>query len=310
VACGQKQSTVAQVHAVLEKHGAMEYTTIVSACASDPATLQYIAPYAGCAMGEYFRDNGQHALIIYDDLSKQAAAYRQVSLLLRRPPGREAYPGDIFYNHSRLLERAAKLSDELGAGSLTALPIIETQAGDVSAYIPTNVISITDGQIYLEPALFFAGVRPSINVGLSVSRVGGAAQVKAMKQVAGTLRLDLAQYRELEAFAAFGSDLDVATQRQLTRGARLVEILRQPQYQPLPMEKQVTILFAGTKGHLDQYPVDVLAKYEAGLYTFIEDRYPQIFSELKEKEEFSDELDNLMTEALNAYGEEFKDTIK
>jgi F-type H+-transporting ATPase subunit alpha len=266
VACGQKQSSVAQVHAVLEKHGAMEYSTIVSACASDPATLQYIAPYAGCAMGEYFRDSKQHALIIYDDLSKQAAAYRQVSLLLRRPPGREAFPGDIFYNHSRLLERAAKLNDELGAGSLTALPIIETQAGDVSAYIPTNVISITDGQIYLEPGLFFAGVRPAINVGLSVSRVGGSAQVKAMKQVAGTLRLDLAQYRELEAFAAFGSDLDKATQKQLTRGARLVEI--------------------------------------------VEERYPQIFKELAEKNEISDDLDKLMTEALNAYDEEFKDTIK
>jgi len=310
VACGQKKSTVAQVHAVLEKNGAMEYTTIVSACASDPATLQYIAPYTGCAMGEYFRDKGQHALIIYDDLSKQAAAYRQVSLLLRRPPGREAYPGDIFYNHSRLLERAAKMNDELGAGSLTALPIIETQAGDVSAFIPTNVISITDGQIYLEPALFFAGVRPPINVGLSVSRVGGAAQVKAMKQVAGTLRLDLAQYRELEAFAAFGSDLDAATQKQLTRGQRLVEILNQPQFQPLPMEKQVTLLYAGTKGYLDELPVDVLAKYEAGLYSFFEDRYPQIFSELKEKEEISDDLDKVMAEALNAYGEEFKDTIK
>ena len=310
VACGQKKSTVAQVHAVLEKHGAMEYTTIVSACASDPATLQYVAPYAGCAMGEYYRDKGQHAFIIYDDLSKQAAAYRQVSLLLRRPPGREAYPGDIFYNHSRLLERSSKLSDELGAGSLTALPIIETQAGDVSAYIPTNVISITDGQIYLEPGLFFAGVRPSINVGLSVSRVGGAAQVKAMKQVAGTLRLDLAQFRELEAFAAFCSDLDAATQKQLTRGARLVEILKQPQFQPLSMERQVTILYAGTNGFLDGYPVDVLAKYETGLYSFVEDRYPQIFSELKEKEAISDELDKMMTEAMNAYGEEFKDTIK
>jgi F-type H+-transporting ATPase subunit alpha len=288
----------------------MEYTTIVAACASDPATLQYVAPYAGCAMGEYFRDNKQHALIIYDDLSKQAAAYRQVSLLLRRPPGREAYPGDIFYNHSRLLERAAKLNDELGAGSLTALPIIETQAGDVSAYIPTNVISITDGQIYLEPGLFFAGVRPAINVGLSVSRVGGSAQVKAMKQVAGTLRLDLAQYRELETFAAFGSDLDKATQQQLTRGARLVEILKQPQYQPLPMEKQVTILYAGTRGFLDNYPLEVLSDYENGLYSFIEDRYPQIFSELKEKEEISDDLDKLMAEALNAYDEEFKDKIK
>ncbi len=310
VACGQKKSTVAQVAAVLEKYGAMEYTTIISACASDPATLQFIAPYSGCAMGEYFRDNKQHALIIYDDLSKQAAAYRQVSLLLRRPPGREAFPGDIFYNHSRLLERAAKLNDELGAGSLTALPIIETQAGDVSAYIPTNVISITDGQIYLEPGLFFSGVRPAINVGLSVSRVGGAAQVKAMKQVAGSLRLDLAQYRELEAFAAFGSDLDVATQKQLTRGARLVELLKQPQYKPLPMSKQVLILYAGTRGFLDGYPLDVLAKYEAGLYPFIENNYPQIFSELEEKEEIEDDLDNIMADALAAYDEEFKDTIK
>jgi F-type H+-transporting ATPase subunit alpha len=310
VACGQKKSTVAQVVAVLEREGAMEYTTVVAACASDPATLQYVAPYAGCAMGEYFRDKGQHALIIYDDLSKQAVAYRQVSLLLRRPPGREAFPGDIFYNHSRLLERSAKLNDELGAGSLTALPIIETQAGDVSAYIPTNVISITDGQIYLEPALFFAGVRPAINVGLSVSRVGGAAQVKAMKQVAGTLRLDMAQFRELEAFAAFGSDLDASTQRQLTRGQRLVEILKQPQYQPLSMEKQVMILFAGTRGFLDKYPIDVVGKYEAGLYPFIEDRYPQIYAELKEKQIISDALDGLMKDALKAYDEEFKDTIK
>jgi F-type H+-transporting ATPase subunit alpha len=309
VACGQKKSTVAQVHAILEKHGAMEYTTIVAACASDPATQQFVAPYAGCAMGEYFRDNGKHALIIYDDLSKQAAAYRQVSLLLRRPPGREAYPGDIFYNHSRLLERASKVNDELGAGSLTALPIIETQAGDVSAYIPTNVISITDGQIYLEPSLFFAGIRPAINVGLSVSRVGGAAQVKAMKQVAGTLRLDMAQFRELEAFAAFGSDLDAATQRQLTRGQRLVQILKQPQYQPLSMQKQVTILYAGTRGFLDKFPVDVVAKYEAGLFTFIEERYPQVFAQLKEKQAIDAELDKLMTDALTAYGEEFKDTI-
>ncbi|MCG6905889.1 MAG: F0F1 ATP synthase subunit alpha [Desulfobacteraceae bacterium] len=310
VACGQKKSTVAQVVAVLEREGAMEYTTVVAACASDPATLQYVAPYAGCAMGEYFRDKGQHALIIYDDLSKQAVAYRQVSLLLRRPPGREAFPGDIFYNHSRLLERSAKLNDELGAGSLTALPIIETQAGDVSAYIPTNVISITDGQIYLEPALFFAGVRPAINVGLSVSRVGGAAQVKAMKQVAGTLRLDMAQFRELEAFAAFGSDLDASTQRQLTRGQRLVEILKQPQYQPLTMEKQVMILFAGTRGFLDKYPIDVVAKYEAGLYPFIEDRYPKVFAELKEKQAIDDALDAMMKDALKAYDEEFKDTIK
>ncbi len=309
VACGQKKSTVAQVHAVLEKHGAMEYTTIVSACASDPATQQFLAPYAGCAMGEFFRDNGKHALIIYDDLSKQAAAYRQVSLLLRRPPGREAYPGDIFYNHSRLLERSAKVNDELGAGSLTALPIIETQAGDVSAYIPTNVISITDGQIYLEPGMFFAGVRPAINVGLSVSRVGGAAQVKAMKQVAGTLRLDMAQFRELEAFAAFGSDLDKATQQQLTRGQRLVEVLKQPQYQPLSMAKQVTILFAGTRGFLDELPTDVVAKYEAGLYPFIEERFPKVFETLAEKESIDDDLEKLMTEALTAYGDEFKDTI-
>jgi F-type H+-transporting ATPase subunit alpha len=301
---------VAQVVAVLEKHGAMEYTTVVAACASDPATLQYIAPFAGCAMGEYYRDNGKHALIIYDDLSKQAAAYRQISLLLRRPPGREAYPGDIFYNHSRLLERSAKLNDELGAGSLTALPIIETQAGDVSAYIPTNVISITDGQIYLEPGLFFAGVRPAINVGLSVSRVGGAAQAKAMKQVAGTLRLDLAQYRELEAFAAFGSDLDKSTQRQLTRGARLVEILKQPQYNPLPLEKQVVILFAGTKGFLDKYPVEVLGKYEAGLYHFMDDRFPNVMKGIAEKREITAELDTQIRDALNAYDEEFKDTIK
>ncbi len=310
VACGQKQSTVAQVVAILEKHGAMEYTTVVSACASDPATLQYIAPYAGCAMGEYFRDSGRHALIVYDDLSKQAAAYRQVSLLLRRPPGREAYPGDIFYNHSRLLERAAKLSDELGAGSLTALPIIETQAGDVSAYIPTNVISITDGQIYLEPSLFFAGVRPAINVGLSVSRVGGAAQVKAMKQVAGTLRLEMAQFRELEAFAAFGSDLDASTQAQLTRGQRLVQLLKQPQYQPLPIEKQVLILFAGTRGFLDKHPVDAVARYEAGLYSFVEERYGDVLTALAEKLEITDDIDKRMREALSAYDVEFAETIK
>ncbi len=310
VACGQKKSTVAQVVDVLQKAGAMEYTTVISSCASDPATLQYIGPFSGTAMGEYYRDSGQHALIVYDDLSKQAASYRQISLLLRRPPGREAYPGDIFYNHSRLLERSAKLNDELGAGSLTALPIIETQAGDVSAFIPTNVISITDGQIYLEPALFFSGVRPAINVGLSVSRVGGAAQVKAMKQVAGSLRLDLAQFRELEAFAAFGSDLDKATQMQLTRGTRLVEILKQPQYQPLPLEKQVSILYAGTKGFLDKYPIEVLGKYEAGLYPFIESKYPQIFSELAEKKEISDDLDKTMAKALSDYDEEFKDTIK
>jgi len=310
VACGQKKSTVAQVAAILEKHGAMEYTTIVAANASDPASLQFLAPYAGCAIGEYFRDKGQHALIIYDDLSKQAAAYRQVSLLMRRPPGREAYPGDIFYNHSRLLERAAKLNDELGAGSLTALPIIETQAGDVSAYIPTNVISITDGQIYLEPSLFFAGIRPAINVGLSVSRVGGAAQAKAMKQVAGNLRLDLAQYRELESFAAFGSDVDEATRKQLVRGARLVEILKQPQYKPLSLEKQITIIYAGTKGYLDKYEISVLAKYEEGLHAFIENKYPQLFKDIAEKKKLDDEVEGLLKKVLAAYDEEFKDMIK
>ena len=310
VACGQKKSTVALIVDTLQKAGAMEYTTVISACASDPATLQYIAPFSGTAMGEYYRDKGEHALIVYDDLSKQAVAYRQISLLLRRPPGREAFPGDIFFNHSRLLERSSKLNDELGAGSLTGLPIIETQAGDVSAFIPTNVISITDGQIYLEPALFFSGVRPAINVGLSVSRVGGAAQVKAMKQVAGSLRLDLAQFRELEAFAAFGSDLDKATQMQLTRGTRLVEILKQPQYTPLKLEQQVTILYAGTKGYLDKYPVEVLGKYEAGLYPFIESKYPQIFSELAEQKKISDDLDKTMAKALSDYDEEFKDTIK
>jgi len=308
VAIGQKKSTVALVVENLRKHGAMEYTTVVAACASDPAPMQYVSAFAGCAMGEYFRDNGQHALIIYDDLSKQAVSYRELSLLLRRPPGREAYPGDIFFNHSRLLERAAKLSDALGAGSLTALPIIETQAGDVSAFIPTNVISITDGQVYLEPSLFFAGVRPAINVGLSVSRVGGAAQVKAMKQVAGTLRLDLAQYRELAAFAGFGSDLDAATQAQLTRGERLVEILKQPQYQPLPMEKQVTIIFAGTKGFLDKFPVATLADYEKELYSYIETNEPSIFNELKEKQAISSELEEKMKKTLATFGETFKAT--
>ncbi len=306
VAIGQKQSTVALVVEALRRAGAMDYTTVVAASASEPASLQYLSAFSGCAMGEYFRDNGKHALIIYDDLSKQAVAYRELSLLLRRPPGREAYPGDIFYNHSRLLERAAKVSDELGAGSLTALPIIETQQGDVSAYIPTNVISITDGQVYLEPGLFFAGVRPAINVGLSVSRVGGAAQVKAMKQVAGTLRLDLAQYRELAAFAQFGSDLDKATQQQLRRGERLVEILKQPQYQPLPMEKQVLILFAGTRGHLDDLPVEVLQDFERELYEFTESRHPDIFKELIEKEEISDDLGKRMAAAIDEFKAEFK----
>ncbi|MBF0210476.1 MAG: F0F1 ATP synthase subunit alpha [Desulfamplus sp.] len=309
VACGQKKSTVAQVVAALEEHGAMEYTTVVVASASEPAAMQYLAPYAGCAMGEYFRDKGEHALIIYDDLSKQAAAYRQVSLLLRRPPGREAFPGDIFYNHSRLLERSAKLSDELGAGSLTALPIIETQEGDVSAFIPTNVISITDGQIYLDKGLFFSGIRPAIDVGLSVSRVGGAAQVKAMKQVAGTLRLDLAQYRELEAFAAFGSDLDAATQRQLTRGERLVELLKQPQFQPLPMEKQVLVLYAGTRGYLDKYPKTAVTKYEKGLYSFVENRFPDLLTSLVEKKEITADIEAKLKKALEAYDEEFKETV-
>jgi F-type H+-transporting ATPase subunit alpha len=309
VACGQKKSTVAQVVAVLEEHGAMEYTTVVAACASDPAALQFLAPYAGCAMGEYYRDNGKHALIVYDDLSKQAVAYRQVSLLLRRPPGREAFPGDIFYNHSRLLERSAKLNDELGAGSLTALPIIETQEGDVSAFIPTNVISITDGQIYLDKGMFFSGTRPAIDVGLSVSRVGGAAQIKAMKQVAGTLRLDMASFRELEAFAAFGSDLDASTQAQLTRGQRLVEILKQPQYKPLPVEKQVLILFAGTKGYLDKYPASLVTKYEAGLYPFVEGRFPKLLPELVEKQQITADIEKMMVEALKAYDDEFKDTI-
>jgi F-type H+-transporting ATPase subunit alpha len=308
VAVGQKKSTVALVVEALRKHGAMEYTTVVAACASDPAPMQYIAPFAGCAMGEYFRDNGQHALIIYDDLSKQAVAYRELSLLLRRPPGREAYPGDIFFNHSRLLERSAKVNDALGAGSLTALPIIETQAGDVSAFIPTNVISITDGQVYLEPNLFFSGVRPAINVGLSVSRVGGAAQVKAMKQVAGTLRLDLAQFRELAAFAAFGSDLDAATQAQLTRGERLVEILKQPQYQPLPMEKQVTIIYAGANGYLDKFPVATLAAYEAELFNYIESNEPSIFTDLVEKQEFTAAIKEKLNKALTSFGETFKAT--
>lgn len=306
VAIGQKKSTVAQVVETLRRYGAMEYTTVVAACASDPAPLQYIAPYAGCAMGEYYRDRGQHALIIYDDLSKQAAAYRQVSLLLRRPPAREAYPGDIFYNHSRLLERAAKLNDELGGGSLTALPIVETQAGDVSAYIPTNVISITDGQIYLEAGLFYAGIRPAINVGLSVSRVGGAAQIKAMKQVAGRLRLELAQYRELEAFAKFGSDLDKATLAQINRGMRLVELLKQPQYQPMPVEKQIVSLFAGTRGFLDPLPVEKVTEFEQQLHSFIESKYPEIFREIKEKKEITPELDEKMTKVIKEFSEIFQ----
>ncbi len=302
VAIGQKRSTVAQVVEKLKSHGAMEYTTVVSASASDPAPLQFISPYTGVTMGEYFRDNGKHALIIYDDLSKQAVAYRQLSLLLRRPPGREAYPGDVFYLHSRLLERAAKLSDAEGAGSLTALPIIETQAGDVSAYIPTNVISITDGQIFLETDLFYSGVRPAINVGLSVSRVGGSAQVKAMKQVAGTLRLALAQYREMAAFAQFGSDLDAATQRQLNRGARLVEILKQGQYQPMPVEKQVLSIFAANNGYVDDYDANVVQRYEGEMLTFMESNYADMLTELREKKAINDELEGKIKSAL----EEFK----
>jgi F-type H+-transporting ATPase subunit alpha len=305
VAIGQKRSTVAQVVSKLQEFGAMDYTIIVSASASEPAPLQFIAPYAGVTIGEYFRDNGKHALIIYDDLSKQAVAYRQLSLLLRRPPGREAYPGDVFYLHSRLLERAAKLSDDCGAGSLTALPIIETQAGDVSAYIPTNVISITDGQIYLESDLFFSGVRPAINVGLSVSRVGGAAQMKAMKQVAGTLRLNLAQYREMAAFAQFGSDLDKATQMQLARGERLVEILKQPQYKPIPNEKQVLTIFAANNGYVDDYPLSVLLRYEAELYNFFDNRKQDILKDLREKKAIDDDLRGRITAALDEFKKEF-----
>ena len=290
VAIGQKQSTVAQVVDKLREHGAMEYTTVVAANASDPAPFQFIAPYAGCALGEYFRDSGRHALIIYDDLTKHAWAYRQLSLLLRRPPGREAYPGDVFYLHSRLLERAAKMRKEDGGGSLTALPIIETQAGDVSAYIPTNVISITDGQIYLESDLFYSGVRPAINVGLSVSRVGGSAQVKAMKKVAGTLRLELAQYREVEAFSQFASDLDKATQAQLARGSRLVEALKQGQYEPVAVEKQILIIFAVSNGYLDDYPVESVRKYEKEMNTFLETKYPQLLEEIRSKKELTDDI--------------------
>jgi F-type H+-transporting ATPase subunit alpha len=305
VAVGQKKSTVAQVVANLEKHGAMDYSIVVCAAASDPATLQYIAPFAGTSMGEYYRDRGKHALIIYDDLSKQAVAYRQVSLLLRRPPGREAYPGDIFYNHSRLLERSAKLGDELGAGSLTALPVIETQAGDVSAFIPTNVISITDGQVFLEPNLFFSGVRPAINVGISVSRVGGAAQTKAMKKVAGTLRLDLAQFRELESFAQFGSDLDKATKAQIDRGQRMVELLKQPQYQPMPAEREVLSLYAGTRGFLDKYPVSSVLEYEKQMFEFVDSKCPEILNEIREARDISPELDGRIKEALNEFAAVF-----
>jgi F-type H+-transporting ATPase subunit alpha len=304
-AIGQKRSSVAQVVKTLEDYGALEYTIVVSASASDPAPMQYIAPYAACAMGEHFRDSKRHALCIYDDLSKHAVAYREISLLLRRPPGREAYPGDVFYLHSRLLERAAKLSDRLGGGSLTALPIIETQAGDVSAYIPTNVISITDGQIYLETDLFNSGVRPAVNVGLSVSRVGGNAQIKAMRQVAGTLRLDLAQYRELAAFSQFGSDLDKATQAQLARGGRLTEILKQGQYQPLPFSKQILIIFAGTQGLLDEMPIEQLRDFEKGLYSYVDSTNAGVLQSIEEKKILDDELKAAMTKVIKEYKERF-----
>jgi F-type H+/Na+-transporting ATPase subunit alpha len=305
VAIGQKQSTVAQVVDKLRAHGAMDHTIVVSATASETAPLQFIAPYSGVTMGEWFRDSGKHALIIYDDLTKQAQAYRQLSLLLRRPPGREAYPGDVFYLHSRLLERAAKLSDKLGGGSLTALPIIETQAGDVSAYIPTNVISITDGQIFLETDLFYSGIRPAVNVGLSVSRVGGSAQVRSMRQVAGTLRLDLAQYREKAAFAQFGSDLDVATQKQLARGQRLTEILKQGQYSPMPVEKQVLLIYAATRGFLDKYPLNRLGAFEEQLYSFIEKKHPEVFKELVSKGKIDDELKAKVEKALEEFAGTF-----
>ena len=305
VAIGQKQSTVAQVVERLTRAGAMDYTTVVVASASSAAPLQFIAPYTGCAIGEYFRDNGKHALVAYDDLSKHAVAYRQLSLLLRRPPGREAFPGDVFYLHSRLLERAAKMSKEQGGGSLTALPVIETQAGDVSAYIPTNVISITDGQIFLETDLFYAGVRPAVNVGISVSRVGGAAQIKAMKQVAGSLRLDLAQYREMAAFAQFGSDLDAATQRMLNRGTRLVELLKQGQYQPLAVDRQVVIIYAGTNGFIDHLPESALKKYEADLSRFLDSRHPTIYEDIRTKKELTDDLKTRMNAALKEFNDSF-----
>lgn len=305
VAIGQKESTVAQIIRRLEEHGAMDYTIIVSATGSESAALQFLAPYAGVTIGEYFRDNARHGLIVYDDLSKHAVAYREMSLILRRPPGREAYPGDVFYLHSRLLERAAKLSDEKGAGSLTALPIIETQAGDVAAYIPTNVISITDGQIFLETELFNSGIRPAINVGLSVSRVGGAAQIKATKQVAGTLRLDLAQYRELQAFAQFASDLDETSRKQLERGQRMVEVLKQPPFSPLAAEKQVLIIMAGNEGYFDDMAPSNVVKFEAELYPFIDATYPQIFDSIKEKKSIDDETKELMKKALKEFKASF-----
>ncbi|HTY37579.1 MAG TPA: F0F1 ATP synthase subunit alpha [Bacteroidota bacterium] len=306
VAIGQKGSTLAQVVSKLEEYGAMEYTTVIQATASDPAPLQFIAPYAGATLGEFFRDSGRHALVIYDDLSKHAQAYRQMSLLLRRPPGREAYPGDVFYLHSRLLERASKLNDSLGGGSLTALPIIETQAGDVSAYIPTNVISITDGQIYLESSLFNSGIRPAINVGISVSRVGGHAQIKALRKVAGRLRLDLAQYRELEAFAKFGSDLDKATQQQLRRGSRLVELLKQGQYVPMPVEKQIVGMFAGTNGYLDVIPLEDVQRFERELHEFIEMKYPDVYTTISGTKDLSDATATKLHDIMKEFGTKFK----
>ncbi|HHF42252.1 MAG: F0F1 ATP synthase subunit alpha [Candidatus Aminicenantes bacterium] len=307
VAIGQKRSTIAYIIKTLEDFGAMDYSIVVAASASDPSPLQYLAPYSGCAIGEYFRDNGQHALVVYDDLSKHAAAYREISLLLRRPPGREAYPGDVFYLHSRLLERAAKYNDEHGGGSLTALPIIETQAGDVSGYIPTNVISITDGQIYLEPELFNAGIRPAINVGISVSRVGGNAQIKAMKQVAGQLRLDLAQYRELATFAQFGTELDKASQAQLERGQRLTEILKQNQYEPLPVEKQIIIIYAGNRGFLDEFEVTVIKEYEKKLYAYLDKEKSDLLKKLAEKKEITPELDEAIATALKEFNQRFRE---
>jgi F-type H+/Na+-transporting ATPase subunit alpha len=304
-AIGQKRSSIAQVVKILSDYGAMDYTIVVAASASEPAPMQYIAPYAACAMGEHFRDNGKHALTIYDDLSKHAASYREISLLLRRPPGREAYPGDVFYLHSRLLERAAKMSDKKGGGSLTSLPVIETQAGDVSAYIPTNVISITDGQIYLETDLFNQGVRPAVNVGLSVSRVGGSAQIKAMRQVAGSLKLDLAQFRELAAFAQFGSDLDKATQAQLNRGQRLVEVLKQKQFSPLPFSKQILIIYAGTNGFLDDLPVDQVRDFESELYKYVDTTNPGLLRTIMEKKILDDNLKGEMTRVVKECKETF-----
>ncbi|PAX08800.1 F0F1 ATP synthase subunit alpha [Sphingomonas lenta] len=305
VAVGQKRSTVAQIVRALEENGAMEYSIVVAATASEPAPLQFLAPYTGCAMGEYFRDNGMHAVIVYDDLSKQAVAYRQMSLLLRRPPGREAYPGDVFYLHSRLLERAAKMNDENGNGSLTALPIIETQAGDVSAYIPTNVISITDGQIFLETDLFFAGIRPAINVGLSVSRVGSAAQTKAMKKVSGSIKLELAQYREMAAFAQFGSDLDASTQRLLNRGARLTELLKQPQFNPMPFEEQTVSIFAGTNGYLDNVPVQQVTRYEAAMLADMRANHPGVLAAIRDSRDLGDEVKGQLKSALDQFAKTF-----